>query len=130
MRLNLFLPFPERSKKRTIARRSLKKLGVTWLYSPARRIFQTVCVILFLFLFLYVCWPYGSREYAKALQAKELLEAEIFLVPESGGPPGSESRAGSADIFVHLAHSSTCLIGLSANGRSDSTSSVMAGGAI
>ncbi len=81
MRLNLFLPFPEKSKKRTIARSTLRRIGVTWLYSPARRVSQMVCVILFLFLFFYVCWPYGSRDYAKAFQAKEVLEQLLIPFP-------------------------------------------------
>lgn len=55
-------------------------LGPTWLYSPVRRIIQTICLILFLFLFFYVCWPYGSPEYARTRAAKEFIGAEFFLI--------------------------------------------------
>nr|MBC8217006.1 4Fe-4S binding protein [Planctomycetota bacterium] len=76
MRLNLFL---HKSDTHTVLRRTLGTLGPTWLASPARRIIQSACFIGFLVLLLYVCWPYGSRDYAAEMQAKELIDAEIFL---------------------------------------------------
>ena len=57
----------------------LTKMGPTWLSAPVRRVIQTACMVLFLILFFYICWPYGSREYAKVMQAKEFIEAELFL---------------------------------------------------
>lgn len=42
-------------------RRMLKKLGPTWLSSPVRRIAQALCLVAFIALFLYVCWPYSAR---------------------------------------------------------------------
>jgi len=61
MRLNLFL---HKSDTHTVLRRTLGALGPTWLVSPARRIIQSACFIGFLVLLFYVCWPYGSRDYA------------------------------------------------------------------
>lgn len=76
MRLNLFLP---QSGRTGALRRALATLGPTWAASPARRVVQTLCLLLFLALFLYVCWPYGSRHHADAMRARELIEAEAFL---------------------------------------------------
>ena len=39
-----------------------------------------LCLLLFLVLFFYVCWPYGSRHHADALAARELVQAETFLL--------------------------------------------------
>jgi polyferredoxin len=72
MRLNIFLPGNGRYTMLGI-------LGPTWRVSPARRIVQSVCLIGFLALLLYVCWPYGSRDYAAQMQARELIDAEAFL---------------------------------------------------
>lgn len=43
------------------ARRLLKRLGTTWLASPLRRLVQAACLILFVVLFVYVCWPYSAK---------------------------------------------------------------------
>ncbi|QDT13676.1 Putative electron transport protein YccM [Planctomycetes bacterium K23_9] len=50
-----------RTKKRGAIRRGLRKIGLTWLASPPRRISQAVCFVAFLALFFYVCWPYSTR---------------------------------------------------------------------
>tara|TARA_R110002049_G_scaffold4601_5_gene32298 strand:- start:424233 stop:426398 length:2166 start_codon:yes stop_codon:yes gene_type:complete len=50
-------------------RRLLKRIGPTALSSPLRRISQTVCFVLFLYSFLYVCWPYDARPSAAANQS-------------------------------------------------------------
>lgn len=48
------------TKKRGIARRALRWLGLSWVYSPIRRISQAICFLTFLWLFFYVCWPYTA----------------------------------------------------------------------
>ena len=48
------------TKNRGIIRRILRRLGVSWMASPVRRIIQTVCLVTFLVLFFYVCWPYSA----------------------------------------------------------------------
>ncbi len=48
--------------------------------SPLRRIVQLLSLLTFLILFFYVCWPYGSRQYAEAFRAKEIVAAELFLL--------------------------------------------------
>ncbi|MCA8987459.1 MAG: 4Fe-4S binding protein, partial [Planctomycetaceae bacterium] len=49
------------TKQRGIFRKALRRLGITWLASPLRRLSQTICFIAFLVLFLYVCWPYDAK---------------------------------------------------------------------
>jgi ferredoxin len=49
------------TKKRGGLRRGLRRLGLSWLASPPRRVVQTCCLILFLVSFFYVCWPYDAR---------------------------------------------------------------------
>ncbi|MDA1049605.1 MAG: 4Fe-4S binding protein [Planctomycetota bacterium] len=91
MRLNWFLPFLRKKKKsETLAppsfvmrcamtvlprswfadrvtgksgriRKLLQRIGPSVLSSPLRRIVQTACLLLFLTLFFYVCWPYSAR---------------------------------------------------------------------
>ncbi len=77
MRLNLF-----RRHNNTPGRlgRILKALGPTWAGSPIRRLTQVFCLLGFLTLFFYVCWPYGSRRYAEAFRVKEIVDAELFLL--------------------------------------------------
>ncbi len=40
---------------------SLKRIAPTWAASPLRRVFQTVCLLAFLILFFYVCYPYTAQ---------------------------------------------------------------------
>lgn len=72
MRLNFFVA----DKGRLSA---LGILGPTWRVTPVRRMVQSLCFAGFLALLLYVCWPYGSRDYAAQMRAKELIDAEAFL---------------------------------------------------
>ncbi|HZL91949.1 MAG TPA: 4Fe-4S ferredoxin, partial [Pirellulaceae bacterium] len=91
MRLDIFLPFLKKPKKGGgpaadpphlsaarrvlprvlfadkatgkpgLARRVLKWLGPSWLSSPVRRVVQGLCLLLFLWLFFWVCYPYNAR---------------------------------------------------------------------
>ena len=54
-------------------------MGPSWLASPARRMVQVICLALFLVLFLWVAWPYGSPDYVATREAKEIVDAEVFL---------------------------------------------------
>lgn len=94
MRLNLFLP---KNNIHTGLRRVLRILGPSWSASPVRRIVQSACMVAFLVLLLYVCWPYGSRDYAAEMQAKELIDAESFLALD---PLLSLSTALAARMWV------------------------------
>jgi ferredoxin len=59
MRLNWFSR-PPQSKSGGVLRRVIGWAAPTWLYSPGRRIVQAACLIAFLVLFLYVCFPYTA----------------------------------------------------------------------
>ncbi len=81
-----------------LIRRMLQWLGPTWLSAPGRRIIQGICFLLFLWLFLYVCWPYEAApssqidiqtvdgtanwpsHYQEDFAHKEFVEAEVFLI--------------------------------------------------
>jgi len=79
VRLHWFLPYRRGAGSSSGVRRILWALGSSWLASPWRRIIQTISLLLFLYLFLVVCWPYGSRHHADAMRAREFIEAETFL---------------------------------------------------
>ncbi len=49
------------SKRRGWVRRGLRRLGITWLSAPVRRVSQTICFLAFLSLFFFVTWPYDAR---------------------------------------------------------------------
>ena len=48
-------------KKRGITRKVLRSLGLSWVASPVRRLCQSFCLMLFCYLFFYVCWPYHAQ---------------------------------------------------------------------
>ncbi len=49
------------TKLRGRIRKVLRWLGPVWYSSPLRRCVQTVCFVLFVWQFLWVCWPYNAR---------------------------------------------------------------------
>jgi len=63
MRLDLFLPAISRRSagKTDFVIRTIKWLAPTFLSSPVRRLIQVGCLLLFLVLFFYVCWPYSAN---------------------------------------------------------------------
>jgi ferredoxin len=90
IRLNLFLPAlrprPASAARAGTAssglglfRRALRRAGPSWLASPARRMVQAGCLALFLVLFLWAAWPYGSPDYEATRRAREIVDAELFL---------------------------------------------------
>jgi ferredoxin len=74
-----------------------------------RRLVQAACLIAFLVLFFYVCWPYGSRQYAEAFHAREIANAELFLILD---PLVSISAALAARMLVWSLSVATGVIGL------------------
>ena len=109
MRLHWFLPASGNQSK---LKRFLSMLGPTWTSCPVRRVIQSICLIAFFLLFLYVCWPYGSSHYAESFAAKEIVEAELFLVLD---PLLSISTAIAGRMWVPslswaLAVLATCLV--------------------
>ncbi len=49
------------TKQRGWFRKLLRRLGLSWLASPPRRVVQSICLVVFLFSFFFVCWPYSAR---------------------------------------------------------------------
>ncbi|MCC9608639.1 4Fe-4S binding protein [Blastopirellula sp. JC732] len=49
------------TKQRGPIRRLLRAIGPSWLASPVRRVVQGICLVTFLVLFFYACWPYDAR---------------------------------------------------------------------
>ena len=74
MRFNVF----SKEKRNEGLRSLLKKSGPTWLTTPWRRIAQTFCLVLFLVLFFYFCWPY--RFDYKSENAIQPAQLELFLL--------------------------------------------------
>ncbi|WP_182868588.1 4Fe-4S binding protein [Rhodopirellula sp. JC639] len=80
------------SKQRGVLRKTLRRFGLSWLASPVRRIVQSICLVTFVVLFFYVCWPYDAQpneqlgagqwpaHYSDNLAAKEIIPAESFLM--------------------------------------------------
>jgi len=56
-------------KQRGLIRRSLRRIGLSWLASPVRRVVQAICLLTFLWLFFYVCWPYSASPAAPGRQS-------------------------------------------------------------
>ena len=103
IRLNLFLPFfrkrkkseppgrplsgplgrwmsdPETGRKGRL-RKTLARIGDTWLSSPWRRVVQASFFLGFITLFVWVAWPYGGADYAQHREWKEKIAAEFFLI--------------------------------------------------
>ncbi len=77
--------------------RTLAVLGPSWAASPVRRLVQSVCLLGFLALFFWVCWPYGSKQYAEAFRSREIVDAELYLVLD---PLVSISTAIAARMLV------------------------------
>ena len=94
MRLDVYVPYV---KKPGRVRRMLRRLGITWLSAPARRLVQAGGFLAFLVLFFYVCWPYGSPDYAATLAGRERIAAESFLALD---PLVSISTAIAARTWV------------------------------
>ncbi|MGE5293946.1 MAG: 4Fe-4S binding protein, partial [Solirubrobacterales bacterium] len=83
--------------RRSRLSRTLGVLGPSWAASPVRRLIQSACLIGFLLLFFWVCWPYGSRQYAEVFRAREIVDAELFLILD---PLVSISTAIAARMLV------------------------------
>ena len=59
---------------------------------------QGLCFLLFLWLFFYVCWPYGNKDYAAAMGQRAILPPQTFLNVD---PLLSLSTAIAARTWVH-----------------------------
>jgi len=90
-------------------RRTLARLGPAWQAAPIRRLIQTAGLLLFLLLLFYVCWPYGSADYARTMHAKEYIPAETFLLLD---PLLAISTALAGKIWIPALVWTVALLGL------------------
>ncbi len=65
------------TKKRGLFRRGMRRLGISWLASPPRRVMQSICLVAFLFSFFYVCWPYTARPEAAGRTSTDWAFSQI-----------------------------------------------------
>jgi len=82
-RANIFFPYLKKSKRtgwRGKAWRWFERIGPVTRSSPARRIVQTVCLVLFLDAFFRVCWPYAEQFTSETFARKETFPVESFLL--------------------------------------------------
>ncbi len=108
MRLNWFFRPPTKESASALGR-LIGWAAPTWRYSPGRRIVQALCLVAFLLLFLYVCFPYTAvpdqqagaevwpSHYADDILSKEVVPAELFLAID---PLVSLSTAIAARTWV------------------------------
>lgn len=65
------------TKRRGLIRRWLRSLGPSWLMSPLRRVVQTTCLIVFVVLFCWTCWPYNARPRQLGLVSSEWTLVDV-----------------------------------------------------
>ena len=108
MRFDWFVPFSKRGNRKNAAgrvRRLLRAVAPTWVSSPLRRFTQCLCFVVFLWLFLYVCWPYTARP---AIVWHDWLPAKVDV--EKGDVTVATERAPdysfSVGMRLHVSDSS------------------------
>jgi len=80
---NIFFPYLKPSQRigwRGVLDQVLAGLGPTWRSSPLRRVIQSACLLLFLYAFFYICWPYSRQFSSTTLSEKEWFPVETFLL--------------------------------------------------
>ncbi len=112
MRLNWFLRYTTGRSRRTRpgrrpswSRSVLRRMGPTVVASPLRRTIQSVCFVLYLALFYYVCWPYTARPTAPGqtnsswefTEIDQLTGTLCFSHPQ---PPAWATQAGRVVFLV------------------------------
>ncbi len=77
--LDIYLPAADHGAPSRPGDRLLRLLGPTWRGAPVRRILQTACLLLFLYLFFFLAWPYGAINEKLSFERREWFPAESFL---------------------------------------------------
>ncbi len=92
------------TKQRGLVRRMLRRLGPTWLSAPVRRCVQALCLLTFLGLFCYACWPYDARPLPPGWIVTDWslvdIEQETGNLWLSGKPPEERSVAPGSTIWL------------------------------
>lgn len=80
---NVFWPFRKRSKRTGFLGALygwLDQLAPITRCSPVRRCIQVICLLLFLYAFFVVCWPYATTFDENTLSDKETYPVDLFLL--------------------------------------------------
>lgn len=99
---NLYFPFLKPSRQtgwRGAAHRLLARIGPVTRSSPWRRSIQVVALALFVYAFVYVCWPYATQFDKTLFSNKETYPVELFLLLD----PLVGVSTALAGRWVHLA---------------------------
>ncbi len=104
MRLDHFFPAAPQSRLAGWRKRAdawLRRAGPSWRASPWRRVIQAGGLVLYLYLFFYVSWPYARVFSADLLARKEWLPVEVFLWldPLVGLSTALAARAWNVALF-------------------------------
>ncbi len=80
---NIYWPFLRRSKR--VGWQGFLYSVLEWIdpatrSSPVRRAVQIICLVLFLYAFFYVCWPYSRQFSETTFSDKEYLSVDLFLL--------------------------------------------------
>ncbi len=92
------------TKQRGLWRRTLRRIGLSWLAAPVRRVVQTTCLLTFVGLFFYVCWPYDATPKPAGKVSADWMFTEIdqtsgdFLFV--GTHPLDWQTTRNQDVFV------------------------------
>lgn len=93
------------TKQRGAIRHGLRKLGISWLASPPRRVVQTISFVLFSLFFFYVCWPYSAKPAAEPRTSSKWSftsvdqESGVFSFDHQDAPP-APWLAKTSDLYV------------------------------
>ncbi|MEM9589004.1 MAG: 4Fe-4S binding protein, partial [Planctomycetota bacterium] len=90
-----------------------RSLGLSWLASPLRRVSQAICLLTFLLLFLYVCWPYHARPQPPAtistgwtFRSVDQTTGDLIFsgTREEGTSESPFLDVAGQPVFIHVAH--------------------------
>jgi len=101
---------PHRSRS-GLLRRAFGRLGPSWQASPWRRVVQVAGLALFLYLFLYVAWPYSDTFPSDLNTRRRFIPLESFLWadPLAGLAAAVAARALTPSLLGGLAVLLLCL---------------------
>lgn len=112
MRLDHFLPTLKRAKKADRKppgkiRRILERIGPTMASSPVRRVIQSLCLVVFLVSFFYICWPYTAKPAAASTAPASEAQLDALLAGEAPWPSHyaddlKRKEVIPADLFLRI----------------------------
>ncbi len=90
--------------RRGLARRVLVRMGPVWAAAPVRRLIQSSCLVIFLYLFFWVCWPYSAEPVAPSTGWNpaefDYERATVSLSAGIDSASATEMIDGASALFV------------------------------